>query len=43
MHKLVSPEGVLHLLPLDDPSILSFTKAHGLKEIFDEAPSWRAR
>ena len=32
MHKLVSPEGVLHLLPLDDPSILSFTKAHGLKD-----------
>jgi hypothetical protein len=32
MHKLVSPEGVLHLLPLDDRSILSFTKAHGLKD-----------
>ena len=31
-HKLVSPEGVLHLLPLDDRSILSFTKAHGLKD-----------
>jgi hypothetical protein len=32
IHKLVSPEGVLHLLPLDDPSILSFTRAHGLKD-----------
>ena len=32
MHKLVSPEGVLHLLPLDDRSILSFTRAHGLKD-----------
>ena len=32
MHKLVSPEGVLHLLPVDDRSILEFTKVHGIKD-----------
>ena len=32
MHKLVSPEGVLHLLPVDDRSILEFTKVHGITE-----------
>ena len=31
-HKLVSPEGVLHLLPVDDRSILEFTKVHGIKD-----------
>ena len=31
-HKLVSPEGVLHLLPVDDRSILAFTKVHGIQD-----------